>query len=366
MKKTLILAIITGLVAAAAILIVPKGKGPDLQKAVTRIAATNAFPKVTPTPYPIPVRALLKNEYQVYQSFNNCGPASLSMALSYFGIRKSQEELGKELRPYQNPQGDNDDKSVTLDELAAAAERHGLVAYHRPNGSMDILKKLIASGVPVITRTWLTPDEDIGHYRVVKGYDEDTKEIIQDDSYQGPNRRYTYNQFDRMWEKFNYEYLVLAPKDKQKNIESMLGEDADPKTAWKHATERSASILATNPDDIYAQFNLSVALYYTGDYSGSVTEYEKVSGRLPKRTLWYQIEPILAYEKLGRYDTVMAMTEDILTHENRAFSELYLLRGDIFRKQGETASAKAEYEKSVYYNTNLKEASERLATLAAQ
>lgn len=345
MKKTLIIATIAGIIAAAALLIVPEGKGPDLQKTVTHIAATNAFPKATPTAVPVPPRALLKNEYHVYQSFNNCGPASLSMALSYFGIRKSQDELGTELRPYQNQQGDNDDKSVTLDEMASAAERYGLVAYHRPNGSMDMLKKLIASGVPVITRTWLTPDEDIGHYRVVKGYDENTKEIIQDDSYQGPNRHYTYSQFDRMWEKFNYEYLVLAPKDKQKHIESMLGADTDPITAWRHAAERSESILVANPDDIYARFNYSVALYYTEDYTGSVEEYEKVAGKLPKRTLWYQIEPILAYEKLGRYDTVMAITGDIISHDNRAFSELYIIRGDVYRKQGNTEAARSEYER---------------------
>ena len=40
------------------------------------------------------------------------------MALSYYGVRESQQDLGRDLRPYQNPQGNNDDKSVTLAELA--------------------------------------------------------------------------------------------------------------------------------------------------------------------------------------------------------------------------------------------------------
>lgn len=31
-----------------------------------------------------------------------------------------------------------------------------------------------------------------------------------------------------------------------------------------------------------------------------------------------------------------------------------MIRGDIYKKQGENDLAKAEYEKAVFYNTNLK------------
>src|SRR5690349_13712163 len=66
-----------------------------------------------PSPSPVtavdyqkpPVAKTLQNDYQIFQTFNNCGPASLSMDLSYFGVYKTQEELGQALRPYQNPQG---------------------------------------------------------------------------------------------------------------------------------------------------------------------------------------------------------------------------------------------------------------------
>jgi hypothetical protein len=64
-----------------------------------------------------PATKILDNNYHVFQTFNNCGPAALSMLLSYYGINISQDQLGNELRPYQNPQGDNDDKSVTVAEL---------------------------------------------------------------------------------------------------------------------------------------------------------------------------------------------------------------------------------------------------------
>src|SRR3989338_2604435 len=161
-----------------------------------------------------PEQKVIISNYHVFQTFNNCGPAAFSMALSFYGIHKSQEELGRQLRPYQNPQGDNDDKSVTLEELSRASEEYGFIPFHRPNGSIELIKYFITYDIPIIARTWTKPNEDIGHYRVVKGYDDLSQEIIQDDSLQDKNLRFTYDTFNLLWEKFNYEYLILVPKDK--------------------------------------------------------------------------------------------------------------------------------------------------------
>ena len=97
------------------------------------------------------------------------------MALSYFGINETQQTLGQALRPFQNPQGDNDDKSVTLDELAKKAEGYRLLTYHRPAGDIEKLKLFIANDMPVITRTWLKLNDDIGHYRLIRGYDDNSR-----------------------------------------------------------------------------------------------------------------------------------------------------------------------------------------------
>jgi hypothetical protein len=47
--------------------------------------------------------ALLTNPKHTYQTFNNCGPATLSMILSWYGESVSQKELGNKMRPYQHP-----------------------------------------------------------------------------------------------------------------------------------------------------------------------------------------------------------------------------------------------------------------------
>ena len=118
----------------------------------------------------VPSQKVLSNGgYHIFQTFNNCGPAALSMALRFYGTNVSQAQLGQALRPYQIPGGDNDDKSVTLDELGEKAKEYGLIPYHRPMGNPQIVKQFIANDMPVIARTLTKPTEDIGHYRVIKG-----------------------------------------------------------------------------------------------------------------------------------------------------------------------------------------------------
>jgi predicted double-glycine peptidase len=323
------------------------------------------IPQPTPTPTlaPPPTAKTLENDYFIVQSFNNCGPASLSMLLSYYDIHVSQEELGEQLRPWQNPYGDNDDKSVTIDELAQKAQEYGLIPFHLPNGNIDLIKQFISNDIPLLTRTWLDINDDIGHYRVIKGYDDNNQTIIQDDSYQGQNLSFTYNDFNIMWEKFNYEYLVLIPKEKDQIAKSIIGENINPQTAWQAALKRNKKTLAQNPSDIYSRFNIAIAAFYLKDYQKTIEEYEKIEGLLPWRTLWYQTEPILAYFQLKNYDKVLSISDSIINNENAAFSELYILRGKIFLGNGDTQTARQEFEKAVYYNTNLRQAHTALKSL---
>ena len=58
-----------------------------------------------------PIKYIIPKASHTYQTFNNCGPATLSITLSHYGINVSQEELGNKMRPYQHPKGDNDDKT---------------------------------------------------------------------------------------------------------------------------------------------------------------------------------------------------------------------------------------------------------------
>ena len=337
--------------------------GHSVDKKRTHVLSTQT--KQTQTPKPLPETKKLTNDYHIFQSFNNCGPASLSMMLSYFGIEKNQEELGEALRPYQNEDGINDDKSVTMDEIAGKAAEFDLIAYHRPNGDSELIKQFIANDIPVLIRAWMSEEEDIGHYRIVKGYDTRTKTTIQDDPIKGKDLIYTDETFTTLWEKFNFEYVVLVPKEKKQLAEDIIGEDKDQHVAWQNAVLLSQKKLEKNPDDIYSRFNLSVAYYNLGEYHKTVTEYEKIAGQLPFRTLWYQIEPLLAYYELGHDEKVLELTDHILSNENAAFAELYLLRGKIYEKQKNLELAKQAFAYAILYNKHLKEAQKSYNKIAS-
>jgi len=292
----------------------------------------------------------------VFQTFNNCGPATLSMVLSNLGVERPQEELGKIIRPYQNPQGNNDDKSVTLDELAEEAEKDGFVSYYRPNGTIELIKLFVSNDIPVVTRTWLKKGEDIGHYRIVKGYDEGKKQIIQDDSFQGPNLSFSYEEFLNIWQPFSYEYLVIVPKEKEELVQAILKEESEVSIAWQNSLNRSLSEEKLNPQNLYPIFNQAVALYHLGKYQDSIDVFETIQNNLSPRMLWYQIQPILSYSKLGIIDKVIFLTDTILANGNKAFSELYLARGEAYLQNGALDLAKQEFESAVFYNSNFEPA----------
>ena len=169
--------------------------------------------------------------------------------------------------------------------------------------------------------------------------------------------------FLNLWQSFNYTYILVYPPNEQEKIEAILGERFDLTFSFNQAVETASEEIEKDPKNVYPYFNLSTSFYRLGDYQKSVDFFEKVENKLPKRMLWYQIEPILAYQKLGNFGRVFELIEKVFASGNPAFSELYLIRGEIYLTQGEKEKAKDEFEKAVFYNKNLKPAQEALESL---
>lgn len=313
--------------------------------------------KDAPSSYTLPQSAF------VSQTYNNCGPAALSMVFSTYGLSVSQEELGQKMRPFNSIYGGTDDKSVFPDEFVRTAKEYGFEALTRPNGDVTLLKKLIANDIPVVVRTWLNPGEDIGHFRIIRGYDDASQVFIQDDSYQGQGLTYSYDEVVQMWKPFNYGYILVYPKEKQEIVAAILGENIDEKVAYQNALIRANADLEANPEDIYAEFNRSTAFYHLEDSKRAVESYDKVRDRLPDRILWYQYEPLYAYQKEKNYDRIFQIAEGILNNGNAAYAELYQMRGEIYLEQGDVEAARTEFEQALYYNTNFEPAKKSLEIL---
>jgi SUMO ligase MMS21 Smc5/6 complex component len=312
----------------------------------------------------VPESKLITGLSHVNQTFNNCSSVALMINLSRWGIVDTQEKIKEATRPWNNANGNNDDKSVNLFELALyASSTYGLVTYVRPNGDIDLLKKFVANDIPVLTRTLMYPKDDIVHYRVIHGYDEKRKIVVESDGVGGKDVPYSYDDWMHLWKDFNYEYLIIVPTKKKQLVEKILGDDLNEEIAWGKAKERAQKELSVNSGDLRANYNLITALYYLHDYENVISEFEKIESKLTRRKLWYQHEPIYAYFNVGNNERVIKMVDYIENDNNKSISELYILKGKILEKRGDKGSARKEYEKAVYYNKNLIEANESLSSL---
>lgn len=308
-------------------------------------------------------KALLPGTRVSYQKFNNCGPANLSMILSYYDIDKSQKELSEQMRPYQHLKGDNDDKTIFPEEFVFWVEKFGLKALHRPNGSIELLKLFLANDIPVVVKTLLKIEDDPSHFRIVRGFDENSQIIIVDDSYFGSNRKISYFQFLQMWQPFNYVYIPVYRPEKEEIVKAISGQEEDEEVAYWRAINRAKKEAELDPENVWPVFNLANSYYHVSRYEESIKYFEQVESRLPRRALWYQIEPILAYRELGNYDRVFQISGRLFKDGNRAFSELYQIRGEIYLEKGDKEAARREFELALQYNKNFQPAKDALSQL---
>lgn len=123
------------------------------------------------------------------QTYNNCGPASIAIILGHYDHWITQHKVNEQVPP-----------GPSACMIADYMPQYGLKArvYESPP-STDPIRLLLANGIPVIANQLLESASDIGHYRVIKGYDDTAREFISDDPLQkkGPDFRINYNVFAR-------------------------------------------------------------------------------------------------------------------------------------------------------------------------
>ena len=300
----------------------------------------------TPTPTPSPTlapRVMLGPFGHEWQTWNNCGPAALAIALSYFDVERTQADIAAVLRPHP------DDKNVSFDELLRYAADVGVLGRVRVNGDLDLLRRLNNAGIPVLTAGWLRVGEDIGHYRVVRGYDLATGELLTQDSYHGPDRWVTAEDFLAMWHPFFYAYAPLYRAEQEPLVAALVGADWDDEAMAARALADAEAAVAAAPDDPYAWYNLGDAHFLRGDFEAAVAAYERsVEIGLPPRFFWYQFKFFTALNATGQHERVLELTA-LLVAEAPGLAELHIERGHAFRALGRREEAIAAYEQALLY-----------------
>jgi len=284
-------------------------------------------PTATATLKPVPKSIQLAGFRHEFQTWNNCGPATLGIALSFWGWEGNQQPIAAFTKP--NPR----DKNVMPYELIAYVEEETeFEVISRVGGDIDLLKRFIASGIPVmIEKGFELPKVGwMGHYVLVTGYDDSKERFTLQDSYYGPDQVMTYDDLGSYWRAFNFTYLVVYPSERNQEIEAILGLNMDEEYSYRSAAQTASNEIyaLTRRDQFFAWFNRGTSLMELQDYNGAAEAYDKAfllyptipEKERPWRMMWYQTGPYWAYYYTGRYQdvsnlatkTLEAMSEPVL------------------------------------------------------
>ena len=335
---------------------------PTLAPTPTQSVIATPEPTVARTPTPtlpaLPMSAHLDPMTHAYQTWNNCSAVSASMVLSYYGIERSQAQLATVFRPNLN------DKHVEPRQLVRFFPEYGLRADLFEGGSVQTIKRLVAAGFPVITPQWLDFKPDaIGHYRVVRGYDDTRGGFLVNDSMTGPNVFISYDDFERLWRAFNYRYLpVYRPEDRPR-IEEIVGADIDPQANLQRTLALFSELAAQHPDDAYDRFSIGTSFFELGNYPEAVAAYEKAASiGLPPKMLWYQFWPVTAYNEIGQHQKALELATAQIA-DTGTFGEMRVERGRAFEAMGNASAALAEYRQALIDDANLQSARDAITRL---
>ena len=321
----------------------------------------------TPTPQPtiIPVRGNARLDINRLaweeQGWNNCGPTTITIGLSYFGYNYDQEKAVEYLKP------NIEDKNVSPSEMVLfvntqAVQDTSVHALYRLGGTPDLLKALIDAGFPVIIERGIDVAGSgwMGHYSLVVGYDDTAGDYLLFDSYfgdgDGDGRRESQVIINQGWKHFNHTFVVIYDPNREANLNAVLGNYIDSSYAATKAFENAKVEATLDPDDKWAWFNMGTALVQLGRYEEAVLAFDRVRTlQLPFRMLWYQFAPYEAYYHVGRYDDVLALA---LANERQTeyVEEIYYYRGLSYAAQGNVDEAIREFDKALVYNSNYTQA----------
>lgn len=301
------------------------------------------------------------------QTWNNCGPANITMALSYYGWTRNQDFAESILRP------ETEDKNVRPDEMIAFVnEQTDLNALYRYGGDIDMVKDFLANGFPVILETGYAPEGNdwLGHYQTVAGYDDGQQAFFAYDSFIGANYPdgivvESYRDLDDNWQDFNRVFIVIYEPSRENLVMDLLGVRADPTQAAEHAFNVAQEEALANPRDPFAYFNMGVSLAQLERYDEAQTAFD-YANRLgfPYRMLWYQFDLFRTYYNVGRMDDVLAYVGSNLTNGGQWVEETYYWQGRALAAQGDTAGATTAFRTALQRNRNFTAAQQALNDLS--
>ena len=342
---------------------------PTLAGTITPTLPAPLLPSLTPTAtlLPLPAQVSIKSPQYEKQTPNNCGPATLSMALHMYGWNGNQADIASFVKPVTG------DRNVNPEELRyyVRTQAGWLNLEYRVGGNLDTLKRLIAANYPVIVEsvTSLDPNDALGptddlwaaHYILLTGYDDGTQTFTIQDSYHGADLNVTYSKLEEEWKPFNNLFLVMYFPQYEEEMQGLLASNWDPDQNRKNALAASQTDTAQHPADAFAWFNLGSDLVYFDRYDEAAMAYDNAREiGLPLRMFRYQFGPFLAYFHSKRNDDLLVLTKYALSVTDMS-EETWLWYGFGLYRQGDNAGALKAWQKADKINPQFYEDQARKA-----
>lgn len=317
-------------------------------------------PTATPSPTPLPQSINLTAPAWEKQEPNNCGPATLTMYLRYYGWEGNQTDIAELLKPVRQ------DRNVNVEEIIFYARTRAgwLNVEYRVGGNLEVLKKLIAAGIPVMIEEsfhfnetyWPNDDHWAAHYNLLTGYDDGAKTFTSQDSFYGANQIVSYDQTNEYWKSFNYVYILLYPPAQVETVRAILGADWDVDINRQNALQKALEQTREDPEDAFAWFNLGTNYVYFERYAEAALAYDQARTiGLPQRMLRYQFGPFFAYFNTGRMEDLRALIDYALDLTPNA-EEALLWRGWAYYREGDLPNAEANFRQALIENPNYQDA----------
>lgn len=359
----------------------------------------SAGPTLTPTitATPVPASVVLPGVIYVDQHnrWNYCGPANLTMALNFWGWKGNRDDVAKVVKPGSPDTSKNfierglADKNVMPYELVDFVNEHTEYrALFRHGGNIDLVKRLIAEGFPVIAekgyyeRDYNGKIDWLGHYLFTTGYDDARGGFIVQDAYLKPGKDLLneYEDYLDGWRSFNYLFIVVYPAAREAEVINLLGPWADSQWAAQHALEMAERDLQTltGNDRFFAWFNKGTSHVVLNQYADAAAAYDQAfreyagwdtkQGNRPFRMMWYQTGPYFSYYYSGRYQDVINLANTTLndTISTPTLEESLLWRGRAYYMIGNTPAAIADYRAALQVHMNWFPAVQALQELGVQ
>lgn len=308
---------------------------------------------------PPPTSARLDGLRQIYQKWNNCGPANLTMAMSYYGWGYDQDVAAAWLKP------NVEDKNVSPGQMAAFVNQQTelpIRALWRYGGTIDLIKKFIAAGFPVVIESGYDVEDLgwMGHYETVVAYDDPSETFWVYDSYlgygEGYGRTHNYEELDYWWRHFNRAFVVVFPLDREADVRALMGSYVDPAYAAEQALTVARNEAAADQTDAWAWFNAGTSATKLKRYHDAAIYYDEAFRQgLPYRLMWYEFGPYEAYYNIGRYEDVLVLAENV-TSTTLYVEETNYWRGMTYAALGRPQDAIFQFNEALSFNRNFTEA----------